>query len=289
MKLDWNQVKKIVELALAEDLGSGDLTTQLVVSENLKATGVIIAKGEGVLAGLEVTGLVFNKVNINIEFLPRCADGDRVDPGAILAEVIGPARGILAGERVALNFLQRLSGIATLTARFVAAVAGTGVQITDTRKTTPGLRLLEKYAVRVGGGQNHRFGLYDGVLIKENHIAAAGDLTTAVRRAKGFRPNLPVEVEARDLAEVEEAFSAGADRIMLDNMDIEQMEQAVRLIRRWSAHQNRQVKIEASGGITLENVRQVAQTGVDYISIGALTHSAPALDLSLLLQEVPVP
>lgn len=287
MGLSLSQVEEVVELALNEDVGSGDVTTQLTVPEDMVATGSIIAKQEGVLAGVDVASLVFQKVDPDLKLIHKFKDGDRIAQGDVLAEVTGPVRGILSGERVALNFLQRLSGIATLTARFVEAVSGTKAKVVDTRKTTPGLRGLEKYAVKVGGGENHRFGLYDGVLIKENHIAAAGGISEAVRRVKEARANFKVEVEAKDLDQAQEAASLGVDRIMLDNLAMAEMRKAVGLIRRRSALDGRPVEVEASGGISLENVHQVAGAGVDYISVGALTHSAPALDMSLMFVKIP--
>jgi len=270
----------IVDLALAEDIGTGDVTTLATVPAEARATGEMIAKAEGVIAGLGVAGAVFARVDARVRFVPRVADGARVAPGTVIAEVAGPGRGILTGERVALNLVQRLSGVATLTATYVEAVTGTKARIVDTRKTTPGLRALEKAAVRAGGGHNHRFGLADGVLIKDNHLASVGGprrVARAVERAREASPHtLRIEVEVTTLAEVEEALAARADVILLDNMDVATMRQAVALI-------NGRALVEASGGITLATVRAVAETGVDLISVGALTHSAPALDISLEL------
>ncbi len=260
---------------LAEDLGRGDVTTLLLVPPDLRGRGKIVAKAPGVLAGIPVAAEVFRLLDAGIRFDPQKGDGDELAPGQVVAELEGPLAAILGAERLALNLLQRLSGIATLTRAYVRAVAGTKAKILDTRKTTPGLRALEKYAVRVGGGQNHRFGLFDGILIKDNHIAAVGGVAEAVRRAKAGAPHhLKVEVEVRDLAELEAALSAGADLILLDNMDEATIREAVRLA-------GGRVPLEASGNMTLKRVRGVAEAGVDYISVGALTHSAPALDLSL--------
>jgi nicotinate-nucleotide pyrophosphorylase (carboxylating) len=284
---DWPKVKKIVRWALEEDIGSGDITSQYVVSEPLRAGAVIVAKQPGVIAGLDVARLVFKTVDKNIRFSPNLTDGNKVNPADVLAVVSGPVRGILTAERTALNFLGRMSGIATLTSKFVEAIGGTGAKVTDTRKTTPGNRILDKYAVRIGGGVNHRFGLYDMVLIKENHLKAAGSITEAVRRAREALPRfsrqgIKIEVETKALNEVKEASSLPVDRIMLDNMGLEQIAEAVETIR----NQNPEVEIEVSGNITLENIRQITQTGVDFISIGRLTHSAPALDISLLVEKI---
>ncbi len=268
----------IVDLALAEDIGGGDVTSRVTVPVESRARGVLIAKATGVVSGLPVAGWVFERVDAAVRSTARAGDGDRVEPGQVLAEVEGAARGLLAAERVALNLLQRLSGVATLTAAYVDAVAGTGARIVDTRKTTPGLRALEKAAVLHGGGRNHRFGLADGVLIKDNHLAAVGGadrVTRAVRQARAHAPHpLRIEVEVTTLAEAGEAVAAGADIILLDNMDPPTMRRAVETI-------GGRAVVEASGGITLATVRAVAETGVDLISVGALTHSAPVLDISL--------
>jgi len=268
----------MVDLALAEDIGGGDVTTLAMVPEEARARGIFVVKDEGVVSGLATAAFTFRRVDPAIRFTPVVADGARVRPGDVIAEAAGPARGLLGGERVALNFLQRLCGVATMTARFVAAVAGTEAKIVDTRKTTPGLRLLEKAAVRDGGGFNHRIGLADGVLIKDNHLAAIGGpdrVTIAVRRARERAPHtLRIEVEVTTLAEVAEAVAAGADVILLDNMAIAAMGQAVALVAG-------RALLEASGGVRLDTVRAIAETGVDLVSVGALTHSAPALDISL--------
>lgn len=272
----------IVDLALAEDIGTGDVTTLATISAEATARGAIVAKQAGVLSGIDVAGFVFSRVDPRIVFAASVANGAQIEPGDELATIAGPARSVLTAERVALNLLQRLSGVATLTAAYVAAVAGTNARIVDTRKTTPGLRLLEKAAVRHGGGFNHRFGLADGVLIKDNHLAALGEpgsdrVTRAVCLARREAPHtLRIEVEVTTLAEVAEAVAANADVILLDNMDLASMRRAVELVAG-------RALLEASGGITLERVRAMAETGVDLISAGALTHSAPALDLSLEL------
>ena len=266
--------RPLIDLALAEDVGPGDVTTQATIPEGVAGEAVILAKAHGVLAGLPVAAEVFRRVDRGIRFEELAQDGEPVASGDVVARLSGPLRGILTGERVALNFLGRLSGIATLTAEFVTAVAPYRAVILDTRKTTPGWRLLEKYAVRCGGGRNHRLGLYDMVLIKDNHIAACGSLSEAVRRVRAAGVKVPIEVEVKDLDELAEALSLGVDRILLDNMDLEELREAVRLA-------GGKVPLEASGGVTLENVAEVAACGVEFISVGAITHSAPALDLSL--------
>jgi nicotinate-nucleotide pyrophosphorylase (carboxylating) len=258
-----------VDRWLAEDVGDGDLTSLAVIGEDATCTAGLLVKEPGVVSGLRVAADVFDRLGATLE--PLAADGDAVDPGTV-ARVEGPARGVLTGERLALNVLGRLSGIATLTRRYVDAVAGTGAVILDTRKTTPGLRSLEKHAVACGGGQNHRLGLYDGILIKDNHLRVAGSLAEAVARAR--ETGAAVEVECDTLAQVREALAAGADSILLDNMSVSELREAVELARG-------QARLEASGGVTLETVRAIAETGVDFISVGALTHSARALDVSL--------
>ena len=268
---------RIIEQALAEDIHTGDITTQAVVPGRRPATARLIAKEDMILAGVTVAGEVFRRLSRETVFAPCHADGDVLAKGDLLATISGDAADLLMGERVALNLLQRMSGIATLTARFVAAVAGTKARIVDTRKTTPGLRELEKYAVRVGGGINHRTGLYDGVLIKENHIAAAGGITEAIARARAYIPHtLKIEIETETLPQVEEALAAGADIIMLDNMSLDEMNSAVAMI-------SGRALVEASGGVNLDSVRAIAETGVDIISVGALTHSPRAMDISMLL------
>jgi nicotinate-nucleotide pyrophosphorylase (carboxylating) len=272
--------RELVARALQEDLGSGDVTAEAVVPEDAQGRAVIAQKEPGVLFGLEVAGEVFRQTGVEgLEGV--AAEGKwREDVPAIVARIQGPARALLAAERTALNLLCHLSGVATLTARFVRAADGTGARILDTRKTTPGLRALEKAAVAAGGGTNHRMGLYDAILIKENHAALAGGVGEAVRRAREGRPDLSVEVECRDLDEVSQGVDAGADGLLLDNMTPAQLQEAVGAARRGGGGPER----EASGGVTLDNVAEVAASGVDYVSIGALTHSAPALDLSMTLE-----
>jgi nicotinate-nucleotide pyrophosphorylase (carboxylating) len=272
-------VEELIERALAEDIGTGDVTSAAVVPDGALGRARIEQKAEGVLAGLRVGEAVFRHVEPALRW-HRHADEGEWREGGLVAEVAGPARSILAGERVALNFMQRLSGVATLTARFVRGVEGTGARILDTRKTTPGLRALEKQAVLTGGGHNHRSGLFDAVLVKENHAALAGGVGEATRRAIAGAPSgLTIEVECATLAEVEEALDAGAGRVLLDNMTTDDLRLAVELARG-------RAQLEASGGVTLETVRGIAETGVDFISVGALTHSAPALDLSLVLEPL---
>ncbi|HEV2238269.1 MAG TPA: carboxylating nicotinate-nucleotide diphosphorylase [Ktedonobacterales bacterium] len=266
--------------ALAEDIGAGDVTTLATVPEGTRAAGQIVARESGVVAGLPVVAAVFHLLDPAVSFTPLVKEGAVVAGGAALAALDGDARAILTGERTALNYLGRLSGIATLAARCAQAVAGTGARVVDTRKTTPGLRALEKYAVRTGGASNHRFGLSDGVLIKDNHIKAAGGIAAAVAGARRLASHLlRVEVECETETEVREALAAGADVILLDNMPLAALGAAVRLIRA----QAPAVKVEASGGIGTDpaRLRAVAETGVDYISLGALTHSAPSFDVSL--------
>ena len=269
----------LIELAIAEDIGPGDATSKAVLPVDLRLQGRIIAKSPGIIAGLPIAEAVFARVEPELRFIYHAQDGGRVKRQQIVAEVIGPGRGMLAAERTALNFLQKLSGIASFTRVFVDAVASTEATILDTRKTRPGYRVLEKYAVRMGGAQNHRMSLYDMLLVKDNHIEAAGSVTAAVTRARTAYPDLPIEVEVKNLQELEEALLLNPDRIMLDNMSIEQMQEAVAIAAG-------RVKLEASGNVELRQVTAVAATGVDYISIGALTHSAPALDLSMLVQQM---
>lgn len=273
--LDWSQVDQIIENALREDVGGGDITTNLLFSEGVRCKAVILAKEGGVLAGLLIAKRVIRKLDENIIWDEKKKDGEKIELNQILAEISGSQRAILTGERLALNFLQRLSGIATLTYKFVKAVEGLSVKILDTRKTAPGLRILDKYAVSVGGGVNHRFGLYDGVLIKDNHIKLAGGISHAVRliRERAQR-GIKIEVETSTLDEIKEAIEAGADIIMLDNMTVETIKEAVELI-------NGRALIEASGGVSLENIRRIAETGVDFLSVGSLTHSPRALDMAL--------
>jgi nicotinate-nucleotide pyrophosphorylase (carboxylating) len=292
--LNLLEVCRLVDAALSEDLGSGDVTTEFVVRPEATAEGEIVSKAKGIVAGIPVAGLCFRRLDSRVGFEQLVEDGARVSRGQVLACVSGPAASILQAERVALNFIQRLSGIATLTAKFVEAVEGHPVKVLDTRKTTPGLRMLEKYAVRMGGGSNHRTGLYDGILIKDNHLQFqipdeeqtvhaepwVGAIAAAVSAARSAAGHLQrVEVEAETLDQVNEAIRAGADAILLDNMDIETLREAVDMARR----SKKGVILEASGNVTLRNVAKIADTGVDAISIGALTHSSPALDISLRL------
>lgn len=265
----------IIKLALNEDIGRGDITSKATIAKNQSAEAIIIAKEAGIIAGLPVAKEVFHRVDRRIEFVPKVKDGARVKKGKIIAEVSGPARGIMAAERTALNFLQRLSGIATLTNQFVAK-AGKKVKVLDTRKTSPGMRAVEKYAVKVGGGTNHRFGLYDEILIKDNHIKIACGIERAVGKAKreGWRKK-QVEVEVKTIAELKEAIKAGADKILLDNMGVGMLRRAVKMCKK------AKIWTEASGGVSLKTIGKIARTGVNAISVGALTHSAKALDISL--------
>jgi nicotinate-nucleotide pyrophosphorylase (carboxylating) len=268
----------MVARALAEDVGGGDVTTAATVPESTRARALISQKAPGVIFGLEVAEQTFQMLDPEASMKRLATEGEWRERGEVL-KIEGSARAILTGERTALNFLQRLSGVATLTARCVQTVEGTGARILDTRKTTPGLRALEKAAVAAGGGTNHRAGLYDAVLIKENHARLAGGVGEAVRRAKAGAPQLPLEVECRNLAEVDEALGAGAKRILLDNMSVEELRAAV-------AHVDGRAELEASGGVTLATLKEIASTGVQFVSVGALTHSAPALDLSLNLEPI---
>jgi len=268
-------VESAIEAALLEDMPEGDVTSESVIPVEARSEAYFLAKEDGVLAGLDVAARVFTKLDPAVIFIERFKDGASFHQGDKLARVKGPTISLLKGERTALNFLQHLTGVATATRRFADAVAGTRAKILDTRKTTPGLRLLEKYAVRTGGGTNHRISLSDMVLIKDNHIRFVGSVAEAVRRVRAkIRPGIKVEVEADSLLQVREALAAGADWIMLDNMPLETMSQAVALA-------GGRVPLEASGNMSLERVRAVAETGVDYISVGALTHSARAVDISM--------
>jgi len=265
---------------LEEDVGYGDITTLATVPAQARGTGQIFAKEALVVAGLDVACAVFHTMDSSIEVEPVSQDGAHLSPGGVIAIVRGPARALLTAERVALNLLQRLSGVATTTRRYVDAVRHTKAHIVDTRKTTPGLRLLEKYAVQVGGGHNHRFGLGDGVLIKDNHIAMAGGVTAAINLARQAVSHLQkIEIEVETFPQLHEALSAGADAILLDNMNPEQTREAVALVRQSAGGER--ILLESSGGITLQTVRLYAEAGVDIISVGALTHSAPAVDISL--------
>ena len=282
IKRDFDQaltadIQSLIQRALSEDLGDGDATTNSIVSPDARLEGLIKAKQQGVVAGLKVAAAVFRALDQKIEFQASVQDGTFVDIGVVVAAISGPARSILTAERTALNFLGRMSGIATLTRQFVERVAGTAAKILDTRKTAPGLRAIDKLAVRCGGGENHRFGLYDMILIKDNHIDHAGSLRRAVELAHAARGDLEVEVEARTLEHVKDAIALGVPRILLDNMSLEMMTEAVRLNRG-------RARLEASGNVSLATVRQIAETGVDFISVGELTHSARVFDFSLIVK-----
>ena len=275
--LNLRSLDPLINLAFEEDIGIGDITTEATVPPAQKGIGTLLAKSDGSVAGLPVAERVFAKLDETLAFRALVADGDAVKAGTPIAEVQGSAKTILIGERTALNFLQRLSGIATLTAQFVEAVAGYDTKIVDTRKTAAGWRAVQKYAVRVGGGHNHRFGLYDGVLIKDNHIVAAGGIGNAVQRARGVFPHTAkIEVEVETLEQVDEALEAAADILLLDNMPPSLMKAVVQAV-------GDRAVTEASGGITLDKVKTVAAAGVDLISVGALTHSAMPMDISLTL------
>ncbi|MEA2381334.1 MAG: hypothetical protein QOH72_1305 [Solirubrobacteraceae bacterium] len=269
----------IVRRALDEDVGPGDVTTRATVPPEARARARITQKQPGVVFGLDAAEATFRALDPDVRFERLTAEGEWRDGGPV-AGIDGSAAALLTGERTALNFLQRLSGVATVTARYVEAVAGTGARVLDTRKTTPGLRALEKAAVAAGGGTNHRTGLYDVILIKENHAAMAGGIAAAVRAARAAAPGVPLQVECRDLAEVDEALAAGAPRLLLDNMTPAQLREVVERV-------DGRAELEASGGVTLDTIREIAGTGVHFVSVGALTHSAPALDLSLLLEPLP--
>jgi nicotinate-nucleotide pyrophosphorylase (carboxylating) len=272
----------LIDLALEEDRGAGDWTTRWTVPARTKAHASIIAKADGVIAGVALAAAVFLRLDPRVDFEVMAGDGVAVSAGDRVVRVVGPGRAILTGERVALNFLQHLSGIATATRRFVDATAGTGTRILDTRKTTPGWRALEKAAVQAGGGDNHRAGLYDMVLIKENHAAIAGGLAEAIRRVRDQNTRgLPVTVEVHSTEDLDTALAAGVERLLLDNMDTAAMAAIVRRVRKL----RKPPLLEASGNMTIERIAEVAATGVDFISVGALTHSAPVLDLSLRLDK----
>jgi nicotinate-nucleotide pyrophosphorylase (carboxylating) len=274
-----DDIRELVHRALQEDVGSGDVTNAATVAEDARARARITQKAPGIIFGLEVAELVFTELDPRIRFTRRVEEGQWREGGEVL-ELEGPARPILTGERTALNFLQRLSGVATMAGRYVQAIQGTGATVLDTRKTTPGLRVLEKAAVAAGGATNHRAGLYDAVLIKENHATLAGGVGEAVRKARAAAGQIPIEVECRSLADVDEALDSGPEMILLDNFSLDQLREAV-------AQVGGRVELEASGGVTLETIREIALTGVQFVSVGALTHSAPALDLSLILEPLP--
>ena len=276
---DESLVARIVRWTLQEDIDGGDVTSRWTIAAESRVCAQFLVKAEGVVAGLAVAKMVFAQIDSGVLFSELIPDGTPVRPGDIVAKVEGPGRAILSGERTALNFMQRMSGIATLTRRYVEAVSGTRAVILDTRKTAPGIRILDKWAVRLGGGQNHRMGLYDMVLIKDNHIVACGGITAAVQRVQAQNTqHLPVEVEVKDLDELQEALCLDVDRIMLDNMSLEHMRQAVQVT-------NGRIPLEASGNVNLKTVGAIAATGVDYISVGELTHSVKALDISLDIME----
>jgi nicotinate-nucleotide pyrophosphorylase (carboxylating) len=274
--LDPSHFRELVRRALAEDLGWGDVTTEAVIDRALRARGVLIAKAPCVIAGLDVAFEAFRQLDPDVAITTHHPDGDVCQPGDTVAEVRGRASALLTAERTALNFVQRMSGIATLTRRFVEA-AGGRITVLDTRKTTPLLRVLEKYAVRAGGGVNHRSALDDGILIKDNHLRLAGNIPATVRRLRSENRDLPTEVEAQSLAEVDEALQGEADIVLLDNMTIDDVRDAVQRCRG-------RAKVEISGGVTLDRMPELAATGADYVSVGALTHSAPAIDLSFELE-----
>jgi nicotinate-nucleotide pyrophosphorylase (carboxylating) len=272
-------IRNLIRAALAEDVGPGDLTSEALLTGRETGAAQAIAKSDLIAAGLDVFREAFLLVDSELAFRAYVTDGDLVHRGTVMADIRGRLKAILMGERVALNFLQRMCGIATASRQFVQAVAGTKAKILDTRKTAPGLRILDKYAVRVGGAKNHRFALYDGVLIKDNHIATAGGITTAIDRARRHFPHtVKVEIEVRNMDQLEEAVAAGADVIMLDNMNITDMKTAV-------ARVQGRIPLEASGNVNMTTVRQIAETGIDYISVGALTHSVQAADISLMVQS----
>ncbi len=278
--MNVTQLKLLVGQCLAEDVGSGDITTNSIVPEGATTFAIIHTKEPGVIAGLAVAEMVFRLLGPNISFVAKVKDGERVPAGTVLAEIEGDAKAILTGERVALNFLQRMSGIATRTSLLVDKIKNYPVRVVDTRKTTPGLRMLEKYAVLMGGGHNHRFGLYDAVMIKDNHIKVAGGIRQAIVAArKKVSHMVKIEVEVEDLAGVREALLEKADIIMLDNMNVEAMKEAVRII-------DGRALVEASGGIDEESIAKIAETGIDIISVGALTHSIKSLDISLDIGEI---
>jgi nicotinate-nucleotide pyrophosphorylase (carboxylating) len=285
VKIDWEQADRLIELALAEDVGEGDITTGWTVSEKATACADLVAKEAGVIAGTEVAGRVFRHVDTRITFEVERLDGTDVSPGDRVGVVAGPARGILTAERTVLNFLKRMSGIATMTSHFVKAVTGTKAAILDTRKTLPGHRTLDKYSVTVGGGKNHRIGLYDMVLLKENHIEAADGIGPAIHAVKQAMAQsgrkVKIEVEVETLRQLDDALASGVDYVLLDNMAPETMREAAALVSNMG---NGRPMLEASGNVTLETVREVADSGVDLVSVGALTHSVKALDLSLLFR-----
>lgn len=282
LELNRERLKRQLAEWLDEDVGNGDITTMTTIAADRSAIGIIHAKDNGLIAGLPVAELVFAVVDPNLRFRALIREGEAVSKGTVLAEVEGSARSILLGERLALNLLQRLSGIATRTREYVDAIDGLPTRLVDTRKTTPGHRLLEKYAVRIGGGHNHRFGLYDAVMIKDNHIKGAGGIAQAIRAARANIPHtMKIEIEVESMEQVLEALNAQPDIIMLDNMTPDRMREAAAHIKRQAPH----IVVEASGSVTLQTIRGIAETGVDVISVGRLTYSVQALDISLDLNE----
>jgi nicotinate-nucleotide pyrophosphorylase (carboxylating) len=282
LSLNMRSLENQIRLWLEEDIGSGDITTMTTIPLDQQSKGILHVKEAGILAGIPVAEAVFRVVDPMLVFKPLQSDGDEIVKGTVLAEVEGSTRSILLGERLALNLMQRLSGIATLTRQYVAALEGLPVRLVDTRKTTPGHRTLEKYAVRVGGGHNHRFGLYDAVMIKDNHIKGSGGIAQAVSAARSQIPHtMKIEVEVEGFAQLQEAMEANADIIMLDNMKPEDMRQAVRIMKEKTPH----ILVEASGNVNLQTIKAIAETGVDVISVGRLTYSVQALDISLDLNE----
>lgn len=277
--LVWPEVLRIIDNSIREDIGKGDVTTLALFDERASSKAAIVSKDTGILAGVDVAKAVFERLGSDLEWTPVLKDGDKFTRGDVIAEFRGFSRQILSGERLALNILQRMSGIASVTSRYVEKVGGLDVKIVDTRKTTPGLRILEKYAVTVGGGYNHRIGLYDAVMIKDNHIRAAGGIKQAVSLVRSsYGSKFSIEVETQNTDQVSEALESGVDIIMLDNMGLEDMRCSVQLV-------SGKVMLEASGGINLETVRDVAETGVDIISVGAITHSVRSLDISLDIMD----
>jgi len=271
-------VDTLIKLAIAEDICTGDITSQSIFTNNQQQTAYFISKSSGVIAGLPLAEIIFKKIDATIIFEALVCEGEFVKPKTKLAKIIGNYKSLLGAERIALNFIQRLSGIATETAQYIKKTKGTKAQVLDTRKTLPGFRLLDKYAIKVGGGTNHRMGLYDMVMLKENHIEVAGGITKAVAQVrKKINSNIKIEVETKDIKEVKEALTNKVDVIMLDNMSLDMMREAVKII-------DGQIKVEASGNMTLNRIAEVAATGVDFISVGALTHSVKAFDISMLIE-----
>ena len=274
-ELNFDRIKPVIDYALNEDIGSGDITTNSLIPVNLQAKATMVAKSSGIIAGISVAEYIFRTLDPHIHWKTFICDGDRISKGELILEISGSYRALLTGERLALNFMQRMSGIATMTNNCVRELEDYGAKILDTRKTVPGLRLLDKYAVLMGGGTNHRIGLYDMVLIKDNHIKIAGGITAAVAQIKkNLAENVKIEVEVTNFEEVKEALNAGVDIIMLDNMTTRNMRESIKLI-------DGRAKIEASGNMTISRLKEVASTGVDYISIGAITHSVTAFDISM--------